>query len=126
MSDTSYLGASAGVEMLMGNNSELAKAYAEWVFLAPYHEWVAERVVEIPGPYHRKHETFELGKTFTERGHWDGKCCAKDHYKNGSHEYRDDRGNVISRSERAAVPDDKVCLREQAWRKYIRIRDAKR
>jgi hypothetical protein len=47
---------------------------------------------------------------FIEPGHWDGKCCTQQHTS------RDAFGA------NRELPDDQVCLRERAWRKYIRLR----
>lgn len=85
--------------------SELRAAYLEWVNLAPMNERVPAQIIEYK-------KTPDVTRRFTEPAHFNGHCCTVGHFTT------DASGAMVP------VPDEKVCARERAWRKYTRLRDA--
>ena len=92
----------------MNTEEEILKAYLEWISFRPFHHHISARFIRFTEK--------ELGQehtiTFTEPAHMDGDCCFTSHFVR----------NAIG--ENIAKPDQDVCPRERAWRKYVRLRDA--
>jgi hypothetical protein len=94
----------------------LQEAYLEWVKLMPaYTPNATEHIHTGAGELREKYK----GLVYKVAKSWNGSCCSESH-----------RNTVMIRQESGVhiydsvdAPDDHVCLRERAWRQYIRIRD---
>lgn len=80
--------------------TQLEQAYAEWVRFRPFENHLDSQVITYTD------KTGAL-KTFVERARFGGNCCAENHFS----------------PDKGPLPDNMVCQRELAWRKYVRIRD---
>lgn len=105
----------------------MVTAFSEWQSHHPHSEWVKEQVIVIEGEYKRGSVLYTKGKKFVEPAHWDGKCCPGEHFQSETLRLRDPKtGQELVSDRHTAKPDDQVCDRERAWRKYVKLRDAYR
>jgi hypothetical protein len=84
--------------------TEVQRAFKEWQEHFPAKHFIAAREIEVANKHNEK-------RTIVERAHWDGDCCSSSHFTT------DENGNNKPK------PDDKVCARERAWRRYVALRD---
>lgn len=82
----------------------LQKAFQEWMDLQP-------REAKIAASIEMRKNMAGQTRRYDLPTHFDGNCCTYSHFTY-------DLSRLL-----VALPDNRVCARERAWRRYVAIRD---
>lgn len=99
-------------------NEKLASAYLAWTKTFPGSAFQGTTHTHQGTPYQSSHLK---GEVFAVPPHWDGSCQCTSHWETINLPVEGSVARVITRLKKYAD----VCVREQAWRHYLSVREGK-